>query len=233
MKIAIMQPYTFPYIGYFQLIHSTDVFVSLDDVNFIKKGWINRNQILVNGKPSFFNIPVKKISQNRLISDHEIDFNSPWQKKLSQSISMAYSKAPEYNEAFPLIHDLIFQKEECVSKFNHNCLQGVCNYLGIQSKFRISSDIDKDPHLKGGHRIMNICKQLKATEYINLPGGRSLYDEKFFTSNNLSLKFVESEQNISYKQYKHEFVPNLSIIDVMMFNPVSKIQSMLDLCNKK
>ena len=227
MKIGIMQPYLFPYIGYFQLIAAVDKFIVLDDVNFIKKGWINRNQILINGNASFFNIPLNKISQNRLISDHNINNSIPWQNKLLRSIELNYKRAPYFSQSFPLISELIVQNEEKISLFNFNSLKKVSSFLGLETQFYMSSDNNEHSALKGEQKILNICQQYETTHYINLPGGKSLYSNESFSSAGIKLSFIDSDSKFSYPQFKSTFVPNLSIIDVLMFNPTADIRKMI------
>lgn len=214
-----MQPYIFPYIGYYQLLESSDKFVIFDDVNFIKRGWINRNNILLNGKEFLFSIPLNKPSQNRLICDTKIKFPSVGRESFLKTISSAYSKAPYFEEVFDLIKRVINYQEDDLTKYLLNSLQEVCGYIGLNVDFIRSSDIDYDRSLGAEGKIIDICKELEASTYINPPGGRDLYDRDNFVSCNIDLKFLESDRDsIVYKQWGSNFVPNLSIIDVLMFN---------------
>lgn len=220
-----MQPYLLPYLGYFQLINAVDVFVIYDDVNYIKQGWINRNRILVNGSEHKFNIPLKGGgSQNKRINEIEIEGNL---SKLLKTIEQAYKKAPYFAEVYPLFTNILSYKEANLAKYLTNSLNSVISYLDIQVSVLISSEIQKDISLKGIDKIIDICKQLKATNYINAIGGQELYSKEFFAENGINLNFIESKP-IVYLQFKNQFIPSLSIIDVMMFNSVAKIQKMLD-----
>ncbi len=227
MTLGIMQPYIFPYIGYFQLINSVDKFVIYDDVNFINKGWINRNRILNNGKESLFSIPLKEASQNKLINEIEVNWDNSWKNKFLKTLEQCYKKAPFYQDVLPLIEQTISLDNEVISKVIENNLKLVCEYLAIKTEIISSSSIYKNTHLKAQERILDICLQERATQYVNPIGGLELYDKDFFEAKNIELNFIKSNP-IEYKQYKNEFVPWLSMIDILMFNSKEEIKSLLN-----
>ena len=227
MKVSIMQPYFFPYIGYFQLIANSDVFVIYDDVNFIKKGWINRNNILVNNTPYLFSMPLQNVSQNKLINEIFITDLDKWKTDLLKTISSSYKKAPFYQDVYPLIEKIISFDELNLALYIQNSLQNLCAYLNLNTKLIMSSEIVKNNDLRGENKIIDICLQLGATQYINAIGGIELYKQDNFQVKNIELKFIKSE-NIIYKQFKNEFKPWLSIIDVLMFNSKSDVVRMLN-----
>lgn len=227
MKVAIMQPYFFPYIGYFQLIKVVDVFVIYDDVNYIKKGWINRNSILANGKSFLFTIPLKNVSQNKQINQILIDDNASWKTNLLKTINLEYKKAPYFNDVFPIIKEILLHTENNLAGFILYSLQYVCDFLNIKTKLVLSSTIEKNSDLKGQDKIIEICKKLDATDYINAIGGKELYDEAVFFNNTIKLHFINTNP-IIYKQLKNEFIPWLSMIDVLMFNKVEDINDFLN-----
>jgi len=226
MKIAIMQPYLFPYIGYFQLINAVDKFVILDDVNYINKGWINRNRILVNGKEYLFTVPLKKSSQNKLIFECELA-DDKWKQKLIRTIEMNYKKAPFFCQNFEIIKTIIDYNEINLSKYLCNQIEVLCNYLNITTEIVKTSLYYNNSHLKAQEKIMDICKKEKTDVYINAFGGQKLYSKEYFKENNIEIKFIKSNP-ITYKQFNNEFVPWLSIIDVMMFNSKEEIKEMLN-----
>jgi hypothetical protein len=226
MKVAIMQPYFLPYIGYFQLVKAVDVFVIYDDVNYIKKGWINRNIILVNGKGFQFNIPLQEVSQNKLINHISIEEDLNWEKNLLKTITLTYKKAPFFAEIFPIIENIIEYDEKNLAKFIAYSLQKICSLLSIETTIMISSAIEKNNDLKGQDKIIEICKKLEADTYVNAIGGAALYDKDVFIKGNLSLSFIKSNL-INYPQFKNEFIPWLSIIDIMMFNSPEQIKGFL------
>lgn len=227
MRVSIMQPYFFPYIGYFQLIANADVFVIYDDVNFIKKGWINRNNILVNNKPYLFSMPLQNVSQNKLINEILISDLDKWKTDLLKTISFSYKKAPFYQNVYPLIDKIISFDELNLALYIQNSIQNLCAYLKINTKLIMSSEIDKNNNLNGEDRIIDICLQLGANQYVNAIGGIDLYDIAHFSEKNIKLQFIKSEK-IEYKQFKNEFIPWLSIIDVLMFNSVSDVKQILN-----
>lgn len=228
MKIAVMQPYLFPYIGYWQLIGAVDKFVILDDVNFIKRGYINRNSILINGKPYMFTVPVKSASQNRLIKDTKLNFDDKEKKRFIAQIENAYKKASMYKEVMPLIENIIGNETDDITDFIKYSLEIVKDYLNMPTELEKSSEIEKDNSLTAERRIIEICKCLGADIYINPCGGRALYNAEDFNKEGMQLYFLDTRfDNIIYKQFSNEFVKSLSIIDVLMFNTTDKIQEFL------
>ncbi len=226
MKLGIMQPYFFPYLGYWQLINAVDRFVILDDVNYIMRGYINRNSILVNGKPYRFTIPIKKASQNKLIMDTKLNFDEKEKKKFLTTILNAYKRAPNYLSVMPLLEDVIFNADDDLTKYIQHSLEVVCNYLEINTQIYVSSKIEKDNTLRAQERIIDICKKLGADTYYNAIGGQKLYDNSHFSAQGIELHFLKTKE-ISYKQIGNEYVPNLSIIDIIMNNGKEKIKEML------
>lgn len=226
MKLAVMQPYIFPYIGYFQLISAVDKFVVFDDVNYINKGWINRNQLLINNSPSLFTIPLQKASQNKCINEIFISLDDNWKSKFLKTIESAYKKAPMYSDVYPKLVSVIENKEQELSIFVAFSINTVCDYLGIKTEIVPSSVKYNTSQLKGEEKILSICMQEKADMYINPIGGLDLYKKETFSNKNINLKFLKSD-NIVYKQFKEPYIPYLSIIDVLMFNTVEECVNLL------
>ena len=228
MKIGIMQPYFFPYLGYWQLINAVDKYVIFDDVNYINRGWINRNRILVDGQAKYFNLPISKASQNKLINETYINRDISLLNKNLKTLEFAYHKAPFFSDVYPLIEKIILFDEEQLSKYLHNLIVSICDYLEIKKEFLMSSEIDKDNSLKGSRKILNICEKLGATEYYNAIGGKELYSKEVFNKRSIELKFLKMD-DVTYKQFVEPFQANLSIIDVLMFNSVENVKNMLDM----
>ena len=226
MKVGIMQPYIFPYIGYWQLINLVDKFVLLDDVNYIVRGYINRNSILLNGKPYRFTIPIEKASQNKLIMETNLYFTQKWKQNFLMTIHNAYKKSPYYNEVMPLIENVINNPEKHLTTFIKYSIKEIIRYLGINTEILISSEIEKDLSLKGEQRIIELCQRLCAKQYINAIGGQKLYSFSNFKDKGIKLSFLKTD-DIRYSQYRKSFVESLSIIDVMMFNSVMQIKEFL------
>lgn len=228
MRVGIMQPYIFPYIGYWQLIHAVDQFVILDDVNYIRRGYINRNSILLSGKPYRFTIPVKKASQNKLIKDMELDFDREKKDKFLMTIHGAYSKAKNYAKVFPFIEEIINNKEEDLTRFTEFSIRRIMKYLDISTELLLSSQVPKQEGIKGETRIIEICKRLHADTYINPCGGRKLYNQESFQLEGINLFFLDTaSEKIVYDQNQKIFVENLSIIDILMFNNKDKVREFL------
>lgn len=227
MKLGIMQPYFMPYIGYWQLMNLVDQYVIYDDVNFIKGGWINRNRILVNGAPKYFNVPMLGSSSNVLINEVRVDHNAAVIRKSLRSIEGAYKKAPYFDIVNPMLEEILWCGEDNIAKYIEHSFRVICKYLDIRTELIVSSDLDKDTTLKGQDKVIAICRLLGATEYYNAIGGRELYSYDAFREHGLQLKFVETK-NIVYQQFDNTFQPNLSIIDMMMFNSQDKIREYLE-----
>jgi hypothetical protein len=227
MKVAIMQPYFFPYIGYFQMIKAVNAFVFYDDVNYINRGWINRNRILVNEEPSFITIPLLKASQNKLICETEIIQNKDYLKIL-RTIEMSYKKAPYFHAVFNLVNEVLNKEYKTLAEITIQSIKTCCEYLDIKTQFYIASkNFANTKGLERAERLQTICKQLNANHYINALGGQELYTKEGFAKENIQLQFIQSNP-INYQQFNNEFVPWLSIIDVLMFNSKEEIKEKLN-----
>jgi hypothetical protein len=225
MKLGIMQPYFFPYIGYWQLLNYVDKYVVYDDVNYIKGGWINRNFILANGMKSLLTLQLKKASHNKLINKIEIGDN--FNKKL-KTISQSYSKAPFFDSVFPIIESLFISPKSNLALFLFESIKKISEYLEIKTSIFLSSSLQKDDSLSGQNKIINICQVFGADAYVNAFGGQELYSKDIFLENKIRLDFLKTD-DIQYSQFKNKFVPNLSIIDVLMFNSPSRVQEYLSM----
>lgn len=229
MKLAIMQPYFMPYIGYFQLINAVDTFVIYDNIQYSKRGWINRNRILVNGKDEFITLPLKKDSDYLNVVDRQLSDNAALElKKIVRKVENSYRKAPYFETGFPLIQEIVENKERNLFKFLVQSLQVVLKELNIKTKLIISSEIDIDHNLKGQEKVLALCQALKATAYINPIGGVELYKKEQFNTKGIDLFFLKTNQ-LTYAQFDYQFISFLSIIDVMMFNSREEIHNYLNL----
>lgn len=227
MKIGIMQPYFYPYIGYWQLMNMVDEYVIFDDVNYIKGGWINRNYILLNGKSHRINLHIKDASQNRLIKDTLISQTQSDTRKLLDTIVQAYRKAPYFEEIYYLLEKSLKYESVNLTDYLVYQMNAVTEYLGIQTKLILASELDNDKSLRGEEKIIDICKKRGAECYINPSGGKKLYEQETFRSNGLLLGFLETD-DIVYQQFGNHFVPQLSIIDALMFNNQEEMKELLN-----
>lgn len=224
MRIAIMQPYFMPYLGYFQLIHAVDKFVVYDNVSYIKGGWINRNYILLHGEKKLFTMKLSNSGSNILINQIQIlDNLKSWLK----TIRFNYCNAPQFNYVFPMLESIAAFENKNLALFITNSLKKICDYLSINTSFLIASEIDMDSHLKGEKRVIMIAKLLGATQYINASGGKHLYDRTAFESENITLNFIESKLSQYPQHTTSSFVPGLSIIDLLMNCHPDEIRPML------
>ena len=228
MKIGIMQPYFVPYIGYFQSINAVDKYVIYDDVHYIKGGWINRNRILINGQPSYFNVPLIGASPNKLINEIEVSNQEILIQKNLRMLEGAYKKAPYFNDVYPLMEDILKCGKTNLAEYLAYSLKKICEYLDIKTELIISSTMNKDNSLKGKEKVVAICHELGGDTYYNAIGGQEMYSYDYFEENNLKLGFIDTDK-IEYKQYNNEFQPWLSIVDVMMFNSKEEVKKMLNM----
>jgi hypothetical protein len=220
-SIAIMQPYFFPYIGYFQLIAAVDIFIVYDNIKYTKKGWINRNRLLNRGKDVMFSLPLKNDSDYLNVCQREFaaDFN---RDKLLHQFKGAYRHAPYFAKTFPLIEQIVCHEETNLFQFLHHSIVKTCEHLGIGTKIGISSNIAIDHNLKNQDKVLALCEAVGANIYVNAIGGIKLYSKETFREKNVDLKFIQSKL-FEYTQFGDAFVPWLSIIDVMMFNSKEEI----------
>lgn len=228
MKIAIMQPYFFPYIGYFQLMNAVDEFVIYDNIEFTKKGWINRNRILVDGKDTYITLPLKKDSDYLNVKERYLAEIWPTErKKMLNRIIESYRKSPHFNTVYPIIEKCFLFEEKNLFQFILNSIDAINGYLGISTSLIISSSIPIDHQLRAENKVLGICKSQNADFYINPIGGTELYNKDDFKKEGINLFFLKTG-DIKYKQFHNDFVPFLSIIDVMMFNSKEEINKHLE-----
>lgn len=228
MKLSIMQPYLFPYLGYYSLIENTDEFVFFDTPQYIRKGWINRNRILSSDNvPIYFTIPVRKADRNTPIQNIKVSEDLKWKKQFWGSL-IRYKSAPYYNKVIDVVKPVIEEDTVFISKIAITSIIKVAEYLGIETKFHIFSEMDMDfPEVKEPDEwALYISKEMHADVYVNPPGGISFFDRDKYVKNGLELQFLKQDLP-KYKQFNNEFVPGLSIIDVMMFNSPADIRDMM------
>lgn len=222
MKIAIMQPYFLPYIGYFQLIAAVDVFVLYDNIQYTKKGFINRNYMLQNDRRVVFTLPLTADSDysevcNRALA---VDFN---RVKLLNRFKENYRRAPYFAKIFALLEDIVYYECHNLFQFLRHSIEKICAYLGIGTEVRISSGIAIDHTSKNQNKVLAICEAVGANIYVNSIGGMALYSAKLFKNRGVDLRFL-SPKPFAYTQFDADFVPLLSIVDVLMFNSRGSIE---------
>ncbi len=230
MKVAIMQPYFFPYLGYFQLMNAVDIFVVYDNVEFSKKGWIQRNRMLLNGKEELFSLPLKRASdfldiRERHLADNYLETN----KKTLRKLENAYSKAPNFKKIFPIIQKcFLFEDHKNLFEFLLFSIKEMRSLLNLNSELKVSSHLEGDERLKNKMRVIRLCQILNATTYINPIGGQKLYNKSEFENQGVLLKFLKMEEFSYSQQGVKDFVPWLSTIDVLMYNDMSIVATLLD-----
>ncbi len=212
MKLAIMQPYLFPYIGYFHLIDAVDLFLIYDDVAYIKRGFVNKNSIASPSGSANFTVPVLGASQNKLFS--ELQFSKEVDKVL-KTFEYSYSKAPYFENVFPIVYETLNFPDRSIASICKRGFEEIFSYLNIEKTFRKTSEIDYDRSVNARDRLISLCNIFGANKYINAPGGRKLYKKQDFAEAGIDLQFVDSLA-VEYRQAGKNFIPNLSIIDVLM-----------------
>lgn len=226
-KIGVMQPYFIPYIGYWQLLNTVDTYVVFDDVNYIKRGWINRNRILINKEPHYINLELSGASQNKKINEIELSSDIEQRGKILKTIEYNYKRAPFYEETMNLIKKILLNEEKNLALFLYDQIKIIADYLDVNTEIIMSSSLDKNNELKGQDKIIDICKILNADDYYNAIGGVNLYSREKFECKKIGLHFLES-QSIEYQQFGDVFYGSLSIVDVMMFNSRDQVKTMLN-----
>ncbi|MBQ6284431.1 MAG: WbqC family protein [Bacteroidales bacterium] len=225
MILAGNQPYFLPYLGWWQLIKAADLFLISDDYNFIKDGWICRNRILVEGKPIYFRIEVRKKSNFRYIKDTQL---MPLQvgKKL-KTLEFAYRRAPFFSDGIALAERILRYPETNLACFLEHSIREVCSFLSITTPLKRTSEMEGNSLFKREERIYDACRRVGADTYINAIGGTKLYNRDEFASHGITLKFLKSGFP-EYPQFRKPFVDRLSILDAIMFNSKEDLQKMLE-----
>jgi len=225
--VAIMQPYFLPYIGYWQLMHAVDVFVVYDNIEYTKKGWINRNRMLCNGEDKVFTLPLRKDHDSLHVCQRYLSetFNKE-RGRLIRQFESCYRKAPYFRTGMELLATCLHCEKQNLFEFIWHSIKTIKDALGLRAELCVSSALDVDASLRGEDRVLRTCECLKARTYINPIGGQSLYSKSRFQGNGIALSF-QNVQQYAYEQGTARFVPHLSIIDVIMFNDIPAIQEML------
>lgn len=232
MKLGIMQPYFFPYLGYFALIKYIDKWIVFDTVQYIERGWINRNRIINPTKPEdmYINIPLANHHRDILIKDVLISNNENYKEKILSQLWTSYKKRANYfTNVYKLVEDVLSLNTRSITELNVYALKKVNDYLNIPFDYEIFSEMNLaiDKVHDSGEWALNISKALNASEYVNPPGGIELFDKEKFYQNDIALKFLRINLK-PYNQKKAKFIEGLSIIDVMMFNDILTVREMLD-----
>lgn len=223
--VAIMQPYFLPYIGYFQLIAACDVFVVYDNIKYTKKGWINRNRMLRNGADAMFSLPLQGAPDHLDVDGRQLA-DTPDRHRWLAQLKGAYGRAPHYAATLPLLERIAGIDEDNLFRFLHGALLATCAHLGIDTPIRIASTIPADHGLKSEERVLAICEALGASRYVNPIGGTELYSRDTFAARSMALNFLRARPLV-YPQFAQDeaaFVPWLSIVDVLMFNPLETVR---------
>ncbi len=222
-----MQPYFLPYIGYWQLLNMVDKFVVYDNIQYTKKGWINRNNILLNNKSFLFSLPLKKDKDFLNVNERYLsDDSSVNSVKVLRQIENSYKKAPFFHKAFPLVESIFENENTNLFDYIYESMVSICHYLDIETEIVVSSSIDIDHSLKSQEKVISISKKLGADVYVNPNGGVDLYERVVFKQKGIDLNFIIPDLK-EYQQYNEDFIPNLSIIDVIMFNSVDEVKNKL------
>lgn len=230
MRLGIMQPYFFPYIGYWQLINAVDEFIIFDIVQFIRHGWIERNRIL---KPQegwqYISAPLEKHHRETLIKDIRIKNGNEWKDTIIRQLSHYKKRAPFFNNTIDLLYDIFLNDYDTITQFNYNAISKICSYLNINTKIVILKELNLEIEYASApdEWALNICKKIpECNEYWNPEGGKTFFNEQKYITNNIKIRFLKAK-NIEYNQHRDRFEPYLSIIDVMMFNSQETIKKML------
>jgi hypothetical protein len=224
--VAIMQPYLLPYIGYFQLVAAVDLFIVYDNVKYTKKGWINRNRMLVDGGDAVFTVPLKHDADCLDVVQREVAATFDPEKVLRR-LEAAYRRAPHFEDTIELVEEVLRCPERNLFRFLLHSLTTTCLHLGIGTELRPSSTVAADHDLSGQDRVLAICEATGAGVYVNAIGGTQLYDRQAFLERGVALFFLQSEP-FEYRQFGDTFVPWLSIVDVLMFNPLDAVRDRLE-----
>ncbi len=232
MKLGLMQPYFFPYIGYFQLLNYVDLWIVFDNVQYIQRGWINRNRILhpeLKKEWQYITIPLDSRKGFSKINNIKIKQELDWKNRIIRKLTFYNEQSIFYKEVISLINNIFITNENNLSKFVTRSIRYTADYLGIKTKILVLSDMELELlNINGpGDWALRICESIGAKEYINPIGGKDLFYNKKFKDSNIKLSFLKSKMGV-YNQKRPEFIPGLSIIDLMMWNSKSELSSFLN-----
>lgn len=232
MKLGIMQPYFFPYIGYISLMKCVDRWIFMDEVQMIRHGWIERNRILrQQGGWHYIHVPLDKHKSHAIIKDIRIRNDEPWKDKLLAQLVHYKSKAPFYHEVIKLITDSFQEEFNSITHQNAHLLKKISNYIGFKFNYEILSEMNLSlkPAEEPDDWSLNICKELKIDHYVNPILGKTFYDVEKFHHEGVKINFLNKEL-FAYDQKNSDgvFIENLSIIDVLMFNSPEEVMKRLD-----
>lgn len=226
MKLAIMQPYVFPYLGYFAMAGMVDRFVFLDDAQFIKRSWINRNRWAVADQPALFTFPVTGVGTSTPIDRVKVESGERWRLKLMKTLNQNYGRLPNFSEVSALFADTLSVQHASIAETAKHSIIEVCRLLRFKTEFVMSSRCYGNDDLHGTDRILDICKHEGATHYVNLPGGAALYERSRFESNGIFLEFMPSFLPV-YPRNGRTDLPGLSVLDALMFLDADALSSKL------
>lgn len=228
MILGMMQPYFYPYLGYWQLMNMADEYILYDDVNYIKGGWINRNRIKINGADALVGISVRKASQNKKINELEIALTPEDREKLILKMRSAYAKAPYFEDVMALFEKTLYCDKTNLAEFLAYCNRETAAYMGITTPILSATELGLDHTNRAQQRIIDICMERGADTYVNAIGGKELYSADAFQAAGLELGFLRMDPDIVYPQGKGDFIPYLSILDVLMYNSKEEVQVLLN-----
>lgn len=230
MKIVLMQPYFFPYIGYFTLIKHTDMFVVFDMAQYIRRGWIHRNRILgFHGEPVFVNAQIVKAPQNTPIHQIKLKSGDGWKEEILKKVEAYRNIAPYYQEVYHLVESCLNASGSSLAELNVHSIIAVSEFLGLSpnmvqlSELNINLEDIQQPDDWG----LRVAQYYGADEYINAPGGQEFYSREKYGQNGVEMFFYRAKLP-PYNQRTPVFHAGLSIIDVMMFNTKEEIHQMID-----
>ena len=225
MKLGSMQPYFFPYLGYFDLIYSTDRWIVFDTVQYIRHGWVNRNRILhPRSGWQYIVAPLQKFHQDTSIRDILVQEGRDWRDRLLAQLEHYKKRAPCYSPTADLVRDCLDNNELSLSRLNVAILDKVCRYIGIPFRYDYLSEmkLELGPVDGPGDWALRESEALGAAEYINPPGGEALFDRAKFEAAGIKLT-IQRFENMTYPCDGYGFEPSLSVIDVLMWNSPSDV----------
>lgn len=207
-----MQPYFFPYIGYFQLMKAVETFIMLDDAQYVERSWMNRNRINLNDRPAWITMPVRNASRDLAINQrfYMLADGIP---VINRKIQAAYSKSPFFADISAMLAGIFEYADANVARFNSNLLISVGRALDLHCQVHFASEFDNPLHFRGEARILDLCQRLGVTHYVNAIGGTSLYQNESFRSVGIRLSFIRTR---TVPQQAPIDIGHLSIIHDMM-----------------
>lgn len=213
-RIVIHQPNFAPWLGFFHKIVQGDIFVILDNVQYSKRSFQNRNKILTPDGPRWLTVPVSHCSRCAIHETH-INFERDWIADHLKTLQMSYARTPYYEQIMPEIESVLRKRHDTLSSLNCELILFFLKILEIKTAIVYASDLEIDPDARSTERLVKICKALHGTVYVSGHGAKKYQEESLFKKNEITLEYASPPSVVYPQMFSETFVSHLSILDAL------------------